>query len=246
MMKYIFLSPHFDDVVFSCGGLIWELVRNGAQVQIWTICAASPNENDMLSEFAQTLHRRWGFRLGLEANQRQKEDEQAAHVLGVERREFTLKDCIYRHSAEGLFYYSSEGSLFGEIHPAEAELMNQLAEEFRKLVPARARMVSPLGVGHHVDHQLTRKAAEREGRKVWYYADVPYVFREPSWRERYLPGLVVAQRIPISGEGLHYWVKAAAAYTSQVSSFWQDEIEMRSAFQQLIKEERGGSLWKVR
>ena len=38
-MHWIYLSPHFDDAVLSCGGMIWEQVHSGETVEIWTLCA---------------------------------------------------------------------------------------------------------------------------------------------------------------------------------------------------------------
>ena len=57
-MHWIFLSPHYDDAALSCGGIIWEAVRRGAQVSIWTVCAATP-PTGQLSPFAEELHARW-------------------------------------------------------------------------------------------------------------------------------------------------------------------------------------------
>ena len=41
-MRWIYLSPHFDDAVLSCGGVIFEQSRQGIQTEIWTIFAGSP------------------------------------------------------------------------------------------------------------------------------------------------------------------------------------------------------------
>jgi LmbE family N-acetylglucosaminyl deacetylase len=57
-MDWIYLSPHLDDVVLSCGGLVWEQARQGERVEIWTICAGDPPPIP-LSSFAASLHERW-------------------------------------------------------------------------------------------------------------------------------------------------------------------------------------------
>jgi len=57
-MHWIYLSPHFDDVALSCGGLVWEQVQAGKAVSIWTVCAGSASVGD-LSPFAKELHMRW-------------------------------------------------------------------------------------------------------------------------------------------------------------------------------------------
>ena len=57
-MRWIYLSPHFDDVVLSCGGLIWEQTHSGITVEIWTICAGNPPAGP-ISEYAMGMHKIW-------------------------------------------------------------------------------------------------------------------------------------------------------------------------------------------
>jgi hypothetical protein len=59
MKNWVFLSTHFDDVVLSAGGLVWELARLGERVGIWTICAGDPPAGKPLTEYAQLLHGFW-------------------------------------------------------------------------------------------------------------------------------------------------------------------------------------------
>ena len=35
-MRWVYLSPHLDDAVFSAGGLIYEQAQGGLPVEIWT------------------------------------------------------------------------------------------------------------------------------------------------------------------------------------------------------------------
>ncbi|MBA4379671.1 MAG: PIG-L family deacetylase, partial [Anaerolinea sp.] len=58
-MRWIYISPHLDDAVLSCGGLIWEQSHAGTQVEIWTVCTGDPPEGP-LSPFAEVLHAEWG------------------------------------------------------------------------------------------------------------------------------------------------------------------------------------------
>ena len=57
-MEWIYLSPHFDDVALSCGGLLWEQAQAGEGASVWTICAGEVPAGQ-LSPFAQSLHERW-------------------------------------------------------------------------------------------------------------------------------------------------------------------------------------------
>jgi LmbE family N-acetylglucosaminyl deacetylase len=114
-MHWIFLSPHYDDAALSCGGIIWEEVRRGAQVSIWTVCAAPPPPG-VLSPFAEELHARW--KTGPQAtDQRRLEDIASCAHLGAAYLHLNLTDCIYRRGPNGEFLYPSEESLSGGLQP---------------------------------------------------------------------------------------------------------------------------------
>lgn len=191
---WVYLSPHLDDAVFSCGGLIWEQARQGARVEIWTVCAGDVPPGP-LSSFARELHDRWGT--GLQAAAvRRAEDEAAAAILGAGTRHLGLPDCIYRRAPgqPGRYLYDSEESLFAALHPLEEPLVKQLAGLLRRELPESVQLVLPLALGNHVDHQLVRRAGQASGLGRWFYPDFPYVLEQgdlpgpaPAWRSRSLP-----------------------------------------------------------
>ena len=78
-LPIIFLSPHLDDAVLSCGGMIYQLAQAGQAVQVITIFAGDPPPG-LLSPFAQSLHDRW--QAGSVA--RRSEDIEALTLLGAE------------------------------------------------------------------------------------------------------------------------------------------------------------------
>jgi LmbE family N-acetylglucosaminyl deacetylase len=95
--------------------------------------------------------------------------------------------------------------------------------------------VAPLAVGDHVDHQLAQEAveavAERSGVRLAYYEDYPYA-ADPEALATALgarPALV-PETLPLGEADLAAKSDAAAAYASQVTSFWADEADMRQAF----------------
>ena len=89
-MKWIYISPHLDDAVFSCGGTIWEQICRGEAVEIWTMCAGDPPPG-LLTPFAETLHQRWGTGFDSLA-ERRTEDYAAAAVLGASIVHFDIPD----------------------------------------------------------------------------------------------------------------------------------------------------------
>ena len=245
-MKWIYLSPHLDDVIYSCGGLIWEQTLAGEAVEIWTICAADPPD-DPLSSFAETLHQNWG--LGKNAVQvRREEDRKASQVVGAVPRYFSFLDCIYRKSDSGNYYYLSDQDLFGGLDPGEANLIITLTEELKDQLPAAARIVVPLGIGNHVDHDLTRKAASRLGIPLYYYADYPYA-RETEGKEilKFMGGSAEWEEeiFLISEKGSQGWQEASRSYQSQNPIFWENEEALKEEILAYSSSMGGVRLWKT-
>jgi len=237
-MTWIYLSPHFDDAVYSCGGLIWQQAHAALRaqpVEIWTVCAGEIPPGP-LSPFAQELHARWGTGMQSVAARR-AEDEAACRILGAYPRYFTLPDCIYRRlppqapGEPGAPVITRNDDLWLPFSAGEAPLVEQIAGWIRQGLPKRGRvhLVCPLTVGGHVDHRLVRAACEVLGLPLWYYADYPYSAKESFTAYRWLANGRRGYARRISPPALAAWQEGAAAYTSQLSSFWKDDEEMRAA-----------------
>ncbi|RME07494.1 MAG: PIG-L family deacetylase [Anaerolineae bacterium] len=236
---WVYLSPHLDDVALSVGGLVWTQCTTGTAVEVWTICAGDVPSGP-LSPFAQSLHERWGT--GRDAVARRRaEDENACRILGARPVYLDIPDCIYRRAASGEPFYPQGGDIFGDLHPGERALVEHLADLLAARLPANAVLVVPLTLGGHVDHQLTRAAAERLGGPLWYYADYPYVL----WQTEDFSAGLSAQVFPLSPEAVTAWQNAVAAYRSQLSTFWADEIEMRAAIAAYARQQGGVALYRM-
>ena len=241
-MQWIFLSPHFDDAALSCGGIIWEEVRRGAQVSIWTVCAAPPPKGQ-LSTFAEELHARWNT--GPQATeQRRREDIASCAQLGVAYHHLDLHDCIYRRGPNGEHLYPTEESLSGGLQSLDQYWIETLYKELKRDVPPRARLVCPLAIGNHVDHQLTRAAAELLSPRLWYYADYPYVQRKPEQLEEMLAHGWRARHFRVSLPDLAAWQTSIAAHASQISTFWPNIPAMQDAIQAYWALENATNLWQ--
>lgn len=231
-MEWIFLSPHFDDVALSCGGLIWEQVQAGERVSIWTICGGLPPRRP-LSPFAQSLHQRW--ETGAEAVRlRQAEDRASCQILGASYRHFSIPDCIYRPRKRSIpHYYATEESLWGKLHANEEKnLVHRLTKMLDKEISPYAKIVCPLTLGNHVDHILTRKAAERLKRPLLYFEDYPYVLKSADELAQLKRNGWKPISFHISEAGICAWQEAIAAHTSQISTFWPSLSAMRAAIRE--------------
>lgn len=173
-------------------------------------------------------------------NRRLAEDIASCQALGAGWRHFGLPDCIYRPGGEiGLHYYDSEEALWGEVHPAEIPLVDELAAMLAGYISPTAQVICPLALGGHVDHRLTRSVAERLGKRLWYYPDYPYVLKNMSTLEALHQAGWQPITFAISEGGLAAWQDAIAAHASQISTFWPDVASMRYAIR-AFKEQMGG------
>jgi len=241
-MNWIYLSPHLDDAIYSCGGLIWEQTQAGQKVDIWTVCAGDPPPGP-LSPFAASLHARW--KTGTHAGHvRRAEDRRAASCLGAGIRHLHLPDCIYRcHPDSGEALYPSEEAIFGEVNPVEAPILSWFSTLLKNETPPETGVVCPLTLGGHVDHRLVRLAAEQAGCISRYYADYPYVAQVDADVARRLPTGWAVEVTPISEKGLQAWADAMALYVSQMSTFWANRTGMETELRGHLQTFGGIRMW---
>ncbi len=262
-LMHIYLSPHLDDAVFSCGALIHHQVQAGARVVVVTVCSGNPPAGP-LSPFAQSLHERW--LAGLDnavgrppaevAALRRSEDLAALAHLDAEAVHLDIPDSIYRvNPATHWATYASEAAIFGALHPSELTLIRRVAAKLTTLLRGfgRQHIYVPLAAGNHVDHQLTRRVAEVAGGIFAYYEDQPYVLKEGDrWPNLQAPALaerrLAADILHLADDDLAAWTAASARYASQISSFWADAEAMALAFRQYAARTGGAApavrLWR--
>jgi LmbE family N-acetylglucosaminyl deacetylase len=187
MTQHIFLSPHLDDVALSCGGTLIQLVNQGATVKVINVFAGIPDSDLPLSSFARYQHEQWQS-LQQAYLIRRTEDEVVLARFNLKPVWLDFLDCIYRGQPDrGVWYYTSDKDIFGSIHPAEADLPAQIFEAIQPYLnvnDGQTVLYVPLGVGNHVDHQLTFLAA------IWFwghrirfnfYEEYPYIQRNPAY-----------------------------------------------------------------
>ena len=253
-LTHVYLSPHLDDAVLSCGGMIHHQTQAGEAVTVVTLCAGWPASGPTTT-FAESLHARWRISAAQAVSARQAEDRAALQVLNAKGQPLDIPDCIYRFDpANGQALYASEEALWGEVHPAEAGLIQQATGALQAILsqfPA-GRLYVPLTLGHHVDHQLARRAAEQTGRVWAYYEDYPYADRAA----RLAPHSKVTgdetsgltpHRIFLTDADLRAKGRAVAAYASQISTFWSSPAEMEASLRAYAAHVGGGqwaeTLW---
>lgn len=209
MPTALFLSPHLDDVAFSCGGLLAQLHDAG-----W--------HTVMVTAFTATVSPATGFALACQTDKglgpdvdymalRREEDRVAAAILGVDDlRWFDLPEAPHRG-------YASALALFGPVRDDD-DVWRALADRV-KAVQKELRpdlVLAPQGLGDHVDHRQMIRAVQQAGtHPLAFYRDTPYALRNPEA----IPGVrtagLEACQIGIAS-GLDRKVAASAAYATQI------------------------------
>lgn len=231
-MKHLFLSPHFDDAIYSCGGTIYELSQSGHEVIILTLMAGEPTFPIPDTPVLKDNHTRWEVGDN-PIIARKQEDITSAKIVGARTQYANLVDCIYRvHDGEAL--YATEESLWKNVHPqdpARAELNTLKLLEFDSLY-------APLGVGEHVDHLIIRdwawELAQKRKFPVNFYVEYPYLRQKIAVEKAYdaFPLALTTIERPFSAEAMQKKIKAMMAYQSQIKSFWDDESAIAEEVQQ--------------
>jgi len=239
-MRWIYISPHFDDAVLSCGGLIWEQTHKGITVEIWTVCAGDA-QTGLLSPLAMSCHQQWGMVTAEEVvAARCIENQDAAAMLGAETVNFSIPDCIYRRSPTGELLYPE--NVFVSTHQSERNLDSEIAAALVTELQPDDLVVSPLAIGDHVDHILTRRAAEHLNRPLWYYADIPYLLNQPEMLQSATGGFTETIN-PVTKKGLGRWQNGISAYKSQILMLFETGEKMQEAIRLYWENSHGIGLW---
>lgn len=218
---HIYIAPHLDDAVLSCGGQIAQHRASGARVLAVTLCAASPTAGTRLTPYAAHLERTYGLGADPTAGRRE-EDARALAILGCDGLHLDQLDAPYRLDA-----YGSRGAVFAPpvpddpLGPATIEILGRLLAQ-----QSQARLYVPLGVGSHVDHLVVCAAGlavYNQGGNVVWYEDAPYAVEPELVAQRLamLPGPFEPVVVQI-GPALDRKLEAIAAYHSQIGKLFKD------------------------
>ena len=226
-MRKIYLSPHLDDAILSCGGIIFEDRKAGIHVEIWNFMCGIPPSGAPLSDLARSVHAGWNLDTAKEvADLRLAEDRLSASRVDALPRYFGFLDSIYRRDENGKALYNED--IFLPPHPADADLVDEMAKVIEENLQTGDMVICPLSIGNHPDHVLVRQAAEKLAHKLYYYADIPYALWYPD-KLIEMTERLKGERHQVSEDGARIWQEAVSAYASQIDVLFGDEEMMRRA-----------------
>ena len=233
----LLLSPHLDDVAFSCGGIAGRLAEAG-----WRVVVATA--------FTRSVHPAAGFALACQRDKgladtvdymalRRDEDGVACRLLGAEPVWLDLPEAPHRgyHSAPALFAPPQDDDDVAD------PLAGAIAGLLERLAPAL--VLAPQGCGGHVDHLQLCAALLRcqSAAPFGFYRDTPYVIRDPGARPCALVArLALAElAVPLDLGVLDRKQRACGAYPSQLGYQFGGVAEATAALASLALRDGAGS-----
>jgi len=218
--------------------------NHGKSILIVTVATGNP-PNTQLSDIARKTHQFWGITKNPSFTRR-LEDKNACNFLNVDFLHLGIQDCIYRrNSANGKFIYQSQEAIFNRYQPLENNLINTVISLFKKL-PKFRHVFSPLAVGNHVDHQITRNAAENVfGSSLFYYEDYPYALKLGSLKD-FLDDIDnwTFEIIYLTAAEIKRKIKAISMYESQIPTIFGDFKNISKDILRNFKLHNGERIWK--
>ncbi|PWF44001.1 PIG-L deacetylase family protein [Massilia glaciei] len=234
--RVVILSPHLDDAALSCGGLLHAL--QGVPTLVVTLCSGNPPPLVSVDGASKTPARRGHVSPRI----RRAEDVAAMRAIEAAYVHLSFPDAIYRRGPTGKLIYPSARGRWIAPRDDDAAHIEELFQLLRRICLdlGPILLVSPMGIGDHVDHQITarvamRLAAAAAGAKLLFYEDFPYVADPHSGRGGDGPEAALARLqlepterfvVPVDIEGK---MRVLRHYTSQVPVLFGGDEGMRAA-----------------
>jgi len=241
--RHLFLSPHLDDVPFSCAGLIKKLTRAGDEVVISTFITG--DAAGALTPLGQRFHGVWN-RGDRPYAVRRKEDQRVAAFLGARYRHEGFLDAIYRKYEHGEPIYRDIPDLFAGLKLKDQPNVDAIARKLEEIIgEERPDIVyAPIGIGRHADHLSLVEAAKAVclGKMpLRLYEEFPYLLGEfpaehPITVERGLELSGWEQPMPeFVDVDLTTRIEAARLYSSQVLEIFGSDTQLADVMRRHAK-----------
>lgn len=200
------LSPHFDDAIFSAGGLISELIQRKVHVTIINIFTKSSYPLTLSAK--KYIHQCHENNAGTLFSKRESEDRSVWKFLGINPINLPYVDAVFRKidrpnyalkilgriASEFIHIYPTYALhvVRGKVSQHDKHIVNELSDFISTIgITSNDYLFAPFGIGNHVDHKIVRKATDSYVNKVqvYYWADYPYMTKTklPNGFQLYIP-----------------------------------------------------------
>lgn len=220
MPTALFLSPHLDDVAFSCGATVSWLASQGWRCVLATAFTRSVRDP---TGFALACQTDKGFTADVDYMAlRRHEDAACGLALGAEVRWMDFTEAPHRG-------YDTVAKLFAPPHVEDTVVVplgKKLCTLYNELNPDIT--FAPLALGAHVDHVQLKRAVELalvEHAALAWYSDMPYAMRDANISFPLASNAYVAVALDV--QHLQTKLDGCACYSSQLIFQFGDIHAMR-------------------
>lgn len=241
-MQHIFLSPHLDDVIASCGGTISQIVKERSEsVTIFNLFAGEVEPP--YSSNARYLHELWGNPPNI-VRLRRAEDLAAATRLGASVHFEDIPELLYRKRKDGCWMLKNREDKWKTPDIEDEALIPHLTKKILDLIdPGESCIYAPLSIGNHVDHRLAFEVGRlltQKQYKVIFYEDFPYASDENMYNER-MSSFANWKSYIVRFKEQHLLskIEACSYYHTQISMLFENIQEARIAFIEFSKKVSG-------
>ena len=175
--RVVILSPHLDDAVLSCGGLLHFLNGREASPLVISIYGGNPTPIKSKDGSLRVPQRKGHVNPRL----RRREDVAAMRAANADFVHLGFADGIYRRSPlSNAFIYRHARERWASPRIDDLGHVEELFLVLSRLCLGLGRilLVSPMAIGRHVDHNIVALVALRlaeQGVSLIFYEDFPYV-----------------------------------------------------------------------
>ena len=173
--SYIFISPHLDDAILSCGNLLLKLKAQNKNIQIITLFTSASKKT--LTPQAENFLNACGYTSPIKLfEDREVEDSKATGFIGGTYKHLGFIDAAWRTKNNKPLYHNGTSQFSGRISTKDHKLIDTIRTNLTKICvnDATTLILCPLGVGNHADHVITRKAVEKLYKQSLFWEDYPY------------------------------------------------------------------------
>jgi len=178
----VIISPHFDDAVLSCGGLLEQLAGK-TNITIANVFTAAHDKPYTLS--AKQFLKASGNITALDLyKEREKEDKAVLSQFPVKVINLGLQEALFRRRKQQSFLGKFLPE-FDHVYPTyrwhivkriakDDYAVSELKKKLKIFKNKKRLIFAPYGIGEHVDHAIVRKVCEDLFDTVLFYSDFPY------------------------------------------------------------------------
>src|SRR5260221_4259364 len=184
----VIVSPHQDDAVLSCGGLLTQLVGK-TDITVVNVFTKAHKKPYTLS--TKMFLKASGFTDATLLYQvRFEEDTKVLAMLGIKPVNLDLEDALFRRK-KNKTWLGNILSEFDHVYPTyrwhiikniakDDYAGEELKKQLIKFKNKKTLVIAPLGIGNHADHVIVGNVCEALFDNLFFYADFPYTIRENS------------------------------------------------------------------